>query len=76
MGLFIMNNMQVRSAPVSVAKTGLSCSVLRVQDICLSAWIYSGFNTNKIKVQTSLFLTLATVLAQRFNCLGYLFNVS
>lgn len=75
-GLFIMTNMPVRSASVSVAKIGLSCHILRVREICLSAWIYSGFNANKIKVQTSLFLTLATVLAQHFNYPGYLLNVS
>lgn len=76
MGLFIMNNIQVRSASVSVAKTDLSCCILKVQEICLSAWIYFGFSANKIKVQTSLFLTLATVLAQHFKYPGYLLNVS
>lgn len=68
--------MKVRLAPVSVARTGLSYSILRVQEICLSAWIYSGFNADKIKAQTSLFLTLTDILGQCFHHPGYLLNVS
>lgn len=68
--------MQVRLALTSVARTGLSYSIFRVQEIRLSAWIYSGSNADKIKAQTSLFLTLTNVLAQRFNHPGYLLNVS
>lgn len=52
LGLLIMNNMQVKSEFVSVCKTGLWCSILKLQEIHFPVWISYIFNANKIKVQT------------------------
>lgn len=52
-GLFIMNNVQVKSEFVSASKTGLWDSLLKLQEIHFPVWISYIFSANKIEVQTS-----------------------
>lgn len=73
----LYNEQHGREINISLSGQGWSqLQYFKSERNVLSTWIYSGFNTNKIKVHTRLFLTLPTVLAPLYNYPGYLLNVS